>query len=356
MSFIDNLLQAPSYGWKNQDGELIKPSNSTLFASAFSNINVLKSKKNWLPLMSWMIVIILLPLFIILSSYYASWWITGICFFYSMIIMSTHGTIWLHRYCTHRSYKFSHPICRFIVQNLVIKTVPEEIYVVSHHVHHALSDTPGDPYNPLGGFLYCMLADVNHQSINKNLNKEDYQRAKNFMTHTGVITNSYEQYLKWGSITNPFYAVGIHLLNWTFWYSIFFFIGGHAIALAMFSAAMFWFVIVRAFNYTGHGNGEVKHIDGVDFDRSNLAINQTRPGWFSGEWHNNHHLYPSSARSGFLPYQLDMAWVFIYSLKKIGLINWYQNDHKKFMENYAKKNTTSGSLPKVVTDDLKKSS
>jgi len=337
MAFIDNVLQVPIYGWKDKEGNLSKPSTLTLFSSALSNVNIFKSKKNWLPFMSWTIAVILLPLFILLAIYYASWWITGVCFFYSMIIMSTHGTIWLHRYCTHKSYKFSHPIWRFITQNLVIKTVPEEIYVVSHHVHHAMSDKPGDPYNARGGFMYCMLADVNHQSINKNLTKEDYQKARNFLSQTGVVTNSYKQYLKWGSITNPFYAVGILVLNWSFWYTAFFLIGGHVLALAMFSAAMFWFVLVRAFNYTAHGSGKEKHIDGVDFDRSNLAINQTRPGWFSGEWHNNHHLYPASARSGFLPYQLDMAWVYIYCLKKLGAISWVQNDHKKFLKKYKNK-------------------
>ncbi|MFK7899313.1 MAG: fatty acid desaturase [Cyclobacteriaceae bacterium] len=353
MAFIHNVLQAPAYGWKDQDGKLIKPSVLTLFLTAFSNINIFRSKKNWLPFMSWSIAVVLLPLFVVLCTYYASWWITAVCFFYAMIVMSTHGTIWLHRYSTHSAYKFSHPVWRFITQNLVIKTVPEEIYVVSHHVHHALSDTPGDPYNPLGGFFYCMLADVNHQSINKDLNEEEYQKAKNFLAHTGVVTNSYQQYLKWGSITNPFYAVGITLLNWAFWYGAFFLLGGHVIALAMFSAAMFWFVLVRAFNYTGHGSGKIKHVDGVDYDRRNLAINQTRPGWFSGEWHNNHHLYPSSARSGFLPNQLDMAWVYIYSLKKLGAVSSYQNDHKKFMENQIEKKNTLGSLPKIVTDEFK---
>jgi stearoyl-CoA desaturase (delta-9 desaturase) len=54
-----------------------------------------------------------------------------------MIIMGTHGTIWFHRYCTHKSFTFRHGIWRFITQNLVIKTIPEEVYVVSHHVHHA---------------------------------------------------------------------------------------------------------------------------------------------------------------------------------------------------------------------------
>jgi stearoyl-CoA desaturase (delta-9 desaturase) len=31
-----------------------------------------------------------------------------------------------------------------------------------------------------------------------------------------------------------------------------------------------------------------------------------------------HHLYPTSARAGFLPHQLDGAWICIYLLHKIG--------------------------------------
>ena len=57
---------------------------------------------------------------------------------------------------------------------------------------------------------------------------------------------------------------------------------------AMFCAAMFRMIIVRMFNYTGHGKGEIKHVESIDYDRRNLSINQTRPGLFSGEWHNNH--------------------------------------------------------------------
>ena len=84
----------------------------------------------------------MLPFMYFFLVEYFSWKLVVVVIVYSMIIMSTHGTIWFHRYCTHKSYKFSHPIWRFITQNLVIKTFPEEIYVVSHHVHHALSDPP----------------------------------------------------------------------------------------------------------------------------------------------------------------------------------------------------------------------
>ena len=81
--------------------------------------------------------------------------------------------------------------------------IPEEIYVVSHHVHHAKSDKLGDPYNAQAGFLYCFLADVNHQPIATDLDQTGYNRVRLLTKHTGVPGNSYTQYQKWGSYLNP---------------------------------------------------------------------------------------------------------------------------------------------------------
>ena len=343
--FIDDLLQVPSYGWKDESGNLIVPTTKQLWKEAFSRINIFRTRKNWITLTSWAMVAGMLPFFFLFLFQYFSWWLVAAIVIYSMMIMGTHGTIWFHRYCTHKSYQFSRPLWRFITQNLVVKTFPEEIYVVSHHVHHVKSDLPGDPYNPQGGFMYCMLSDVNHQSINKELSEKDYYKAAGFMKHTGVKINSYNQYRKWGSIASPFYTVGIWLLNWVFWYLIFFMIGGHGLACALFTAAMLWFVLVRAFNYTGHGKGEVRHIDGVDFDRSNLSINQARPGLLAGEWHNNHHLYPGSARAGFLPYQIDLAWIYIYCLHKLKMVSWYKDSKSEFLKKYRQAGTSAFMIP-----------
>jgi sn-1 stearoyl-lipid 9-desaturase len=220
MAFIDDVLQEPAYGWKDNQGELVVPSNRQLFSEAGRRINI----------------------------------------------------FWFHRYCTHKAYTFSHPIWRIITQNLVIKTFPEEMYVVSHHVHHSKSDQPGDPYNSKAGFMYCMLSDVNHQSINKELDEKNYGRAAHFMKHTGVSINNYSAYRTWGSIASPAYTILLWVLNWSFWYTVFYFLGGHGLACALFGAAMSWFILVRAFNYTGHGGGHEKHVEGVDFDRSNLSF------------------------------------------------------------------------------------
>ncbi len=334
MTFIEKVLQAPAYGWKDIEGNAVKPTSKQIFSEFFTRINIFKTRKNWISGIGWFWVLCILPLFVIFVTQFLSWWIIPIVLVYGMLIMSTHGTIWYHRYSTHKAYKFSHPIWRFITQNLVVKMIPEEMYTVSHMVHHAKSDEAHDPYNSRLGFMYCFFADTNHQGISKNLSEADYLKAAGMIDHTGVKINSYKQYLKWGSIANPYYTILLWLANWSFWYTTFYFLGGHALATGLFSAAMLWVIGVRAFNFTGHGHGEVRHVDGIDYDRSNLSINEWRPGYMSGEWHNNHHLFPGSARAGFLPYQLDLAWVYIFVLFKLGMVSSYRDSKKQFYKQY----------------------
>ena len=73
------------------------------------------------------------------------------------------------------------------------------------------------------------------------------------------------------------------------------------------------------YNFEGHGKGKDKRKEGIDFNTKDLSINQVWPGYAAGEWHNNHHLFPKSARNGFLPYQLDLPWVYIYLLLEMTL-------------------------------------
>jgi sn-1 stearoyl-lipid 9-desaturase len=334
MSFIDRVLQPPSYGWENEKGELVKPSKKTLVLELLSRMNVFKTKKNWSAAVGWFWVWCLIPFMVLFFVKYFSWLYLAAMLLYGMTIMSTHGTIWYHRYSTHRAYKFKNKFWRFFTQNLVVKLIPEEIYVVSHHVHHSKSDKPGDPYNAQGGFIYCFLADTNHQPIAKDLSEEDYIRTTKFLTHTGIYINSYKQYQTWGSVMNPWVTMLHWVLNWGFWGTVFYLIGGPGLVCALFSGAMLWVLAVRTFNYQGHGAGEDKRQDGIDFNRKDLSINQSRPGLLGGEWHNNHHLYPSSARSGFLPYQFDSAWCYIYLLYKIGAIESYHDSKQQFFKDY----------------------
>ncbi|WP_159473430.1 fatty acid desaturase [Dyadobacter sp. 3J3] len=344
MAFLDYVLQTPSYGWKDDEGNLIKPDASQIFKEFFARLNVFGDVKNWLPFFSWLKVLCLIPFFFLFVFKFFSFAMLAAAFLYSMIIMGTHGTIWHHRYCTHGAYKFKNNFWRFFTQNLTINVIPEEIYVVSHHVHHAKSDQPGDPYNAQAGFLYCFLADVNHQPIAKDLSEADYNRVKSLMKHTGVTANTYAQYLKWGSYVNPARATLSWVLNWAFWYTAFYLLGGHALACTLFGAAGFWAVGVRTFNYEGHAKGEDKQQEGVDYNNNDKSINQLWPGFVAGEWHNNHHLYPKSARSGFKSHQIDMAFYYIKFMNMVGAVSSYTDSKKQFEQQYhlpylAKKNS-----------------
>lgn len=333
MSFLDRVLDPPSYGY-DRNGQLYIPTHRELTAEFFSRLNIFRSRKNWVALFSWVTSLsfgIPLALFFI---YHFNWWLLALGFVYSMVALGTHGTIWLHRYSTHGAYQFKNAFFRELCRNLVVKIVVEEAYVISHHVHHSQVEQPGDPYNARAGWLYCFLADVNHQGISKTLDRKDYEQLLKLMKHTGVHLNSFEQYQRWGSLCHPAYTVAHFALNWAFWYGAFFLIGGHALALALFGMSGVWAIGVRTFNFDGHGGGKDRRREGIDFNTRDQSINQLWPGYVAGEWHNNHHLYPSGARSGFLPYQLDLAWLFIRSWAWLGAISSYRDYKQDFLTRY----------------------
>jgi sn-1 stearoyl-lipid 9-desaturase len=335
MSFIEKILRPPAYGWTNSENQFVRPTKKQIFQEFFSRLNLFKSKKNWLAVMSWGGMLLLLPFVIIFAVKYFSIALVITGFIYGMVIMGSHGTIWYHRYSTHHAYKFKHKFWRFLTSNLVPKMIPEEIYVISHHVHHSKSDKAGDPYNANGGWLYCFLADVNHQPIALDLSEENYNRATHLMKHTGVRCNTYEQYKRWGSVSHPLNTVVGTLLNYAFWGTVFYLIGGPAIMCALLGGA-FLALGVRTFNYDGHGRGKDKRTEGKDFNTKDCSINQYWPGIVAGEWHSNHHLFPHSARAGFLKYQIDFAWYYIYVLKKLGAVTAVHNSKKRFDELYYK--------------------
>lgn len=333
-NLMDHVLEPPSYGWKDQEDQLIVPTSRQLFKEFLFRLDIFRTKKNWLAFFGWARVCLLIPCFLLFLFHYFNFYLLGVAFLYGMVIMGTHGTIWYHRYCTHGAYTFKNNFWRFITRNLTINMVPEEIYVISHHVHHAKSDEPGDPYNAQAGFLYCFLADVNHQPIAHNLSEAEYGRVVRMMAHTGIHANTYKQYQKWGSMANPARTIAEWLLNWAFWGLVFYLLGGPALFFTLFGAAGFWAIGVRTFNYEGHGKGKDKRKDGTDFNRKDLSINQIWPGYVAGEWHNNHHLFPSSARTGFLGYQMDLAWVYIKFLSRIGAVSDYHDSKPLFLAQY----------------------
>jgi len=107
MAFIDRVLQEPSYGWKDSAGNLILPSKKQLFSEAISRVNVFRTRKNWMSVISWLVAVCMLPFFLFFVFRYFSIGLLICSVVYGMMVMSTHGTIWFHRFCTHRSYSLA---------------------------------------------------------------------------------------------------------------------------------------------------------------------------------------------------------------------------------------------------------
>ena len=347
MAFLQKVLEAPRYGFINLNNELVKPTRRQIWGEFFHRLNIFRDRRNWLPLFGWTATVSLSVPFLIYLRYFLSLELTILGFFYSMVFLGSHGTVYLHRYGTHRAYRFRNNFWVQVCRNLVIKVIPEEIYIVSHHVHHRYTEQPGDPYNIYGGWLYCFLADVNHQLISRNLSPEDYKRVANMVAHTGVKANSYEAYQRWGSICSPFRTVTHYALNWGFWYSTFYLIGGHALATALFGSSVVWAFGVRTFNYNGHGRGVDRRRKGIDFHWDDFSVNQVWPGYVAGEWHNNHHLFPNSARAGFLPYQLDLAWITIKTWQVLGIVTSVKDDRLEFLSRFETAKRSASSEPSL---------
>jgi len=269
---LKSVLAAPRYGFDSF------PSSREILREFFSRLNVFRTRKNWLPFFSWCATLLLaIPLGVFATQYF-SFGLLAAGFLYGMVALGSHGTFYLHRFATHRAYKFRSPVWRFICKNLVLKIVPEETYVISHHVHHRYSEQAGDPYNVNAGWLYCFLADVNHQGIAQGLTEPAYVRLKLLMDHCGVRLNSYAQYSTWGSLCHPGFALLSYSLNWLFWYSVFYAVGGHALATALFGSAFVWAIGVRTYNFGGHGGGKDRQREGIDFYRKDHSVNQLSPG------------------------------------------------------------------------------
>ncbi len=326
-------LEPPSYGY-TRNGALYVPSRTELVREFFSRFNLATTRKNWLPVWSWFCTVLLFVPLVVFATTFFSWKLAILGFVYSMVGLGTHGTVYLHRYSTHRAFRFRNAFTRFVLKNLVLKIVIEEAYVVSHHVHHLISEKPGDPYNVNGGGLYCFLADVNHQLVARNLDERGYAKLSNLLGHTGIYRNTYAEYQRWGSVCHPAYTVANFVLSWAFWYGAFYLMGGHALATALFGSASVWAIGVRTFNFAGHGSGADQRQDGIDLYRVDKSVNQLWPGFVAGEWHNNHHSYPKGARSGFLWYQLDSAWFVIWLYWCLGGIVSVIDPKEAFFRDY----------------------
>ena len=225
-------------------------------------------------------------------------------------------TVGFHRLLTHRAFKtYAWLRGTFAALGSAAVEGPVIAWVADHRKHHAFSDEDGDPHSPhvghghgfrgaLKGLVHAHLGwlFIHTQRGLKSRYAPD-------LIADPVVRFVNRTFLLWAVLgfVVPF------LLGWV--------IGG---SLHAGLTGMLWGGLVRMLllHHVTYSINSICHFFGRRrFDTGDQSRNVF---WLSllsfGEsWHNNHHAFPTSARHGLKPWEIDTSAVVIWALEKCGL-------------------------------------
>jgi stearoyl-CoA desaturase (delta-9 desaturase) len=228
-----------------------------------------------------------------------SWPMVGL-FLASYFVTGCLGiTLSFHRQLSHRSFttpkwlEYALAYCGV----LAVQGDPLE-WVSSHRYHHLHTDTPLDPHSPYEGFWWSHMGWLLDNKIT--------------LDRVGLRGNtsdmSCQPFYNFIQKTYPWHVVAMFGLLYAFgglpavvW-------GGALRAVWVYHIT--WFV-----NSASHVWGYQTYNTG-DLSRNNWWVGLLA---FGEGWHNNHHAFEFSARHGLEWWQLDMTWLTICALEKLGL-------------------------------------
>ncbi len=224
-----------------------------------------------------------------------------------------------HRLLTHRSFKCPRSVERFFVTLAIccLEDAPAT-WVATHRLHHKDSDDQPDPHSPWVNFWW---------------------------SHVGWLFYHNRDINNWGAfdkfardvLRDPFYMWLQRGFNWLWIYTahaVAFFAAGFGIGwwwggttmagLQLGLSWLVWCVIVRTVA-VWHITWSVNSFSHLFGYRSFETREESRNNWFvaaiaAGEgWHNNHHDDPTAASNWHRWWELDLSYLLIKTLEKLGL-------------------------------------
>jgi fatty-acid desaturase len=218
------------------------------------------------------------------------WWISG----------SLGIGMGYHRLLTHRGYKTPKAVEYFltICGTLALEGGPID-WVVTHRIHHAHTDVPGDPHTPRDG---------------------------RFWAHMGwIFIGTAQQH---GPQVMARYAPDLMRDRFHLRLNRFFFVPLIVLGLALLAAGgwsvLMWGIFLRV-TLGLHATWLVNSATHLWGTRRFATIDDSTNSWwvalltFGEGWHNNHHAHPRAARHGLAWYEIDVNWWGIRTLQLFGL-------------------------------------
>jgi stearoyl-CoA desaturase (delta-9 desaturase) len=176
------------------------------------------------------------------------------------------------------------------------------MWVITHRQHHRHADKDGDPHPPTT--VYKTIFGV-------------YPKVTGYIRD--IVADKY--YVFWHR--NYF---GILTAYIAFIYFMFGFNALYFIALLPMVTTI---VISNALNWYGHKQSSTgyRNYDLKDHSQNNIVMALLA---FGEGWHNNHHRHPGSAKFGIRAAEIDISFVVIKLLEKLGLVNNIRLPNEKF--------------------------
>jgi len=204
-------------------------------------------------------------------------------------------TVSFHRGLAHKSVRL-HPVVRNILTLFAMLNGSGSplSWVAYHRLHHAKSDTPDDISSPrVGGFWWSHLRwlwQAGAPPIRRYCRDIDKPA-----------------YRIWTRLQIPL-ALGAYLIGAPFGLAAFFWLGSIRLVLALHAQC--------CVNSVCHMRKNVAATEATACNVSWLSILHLGQG---ENWHQNHHDHSGSARIGWGAGQIDLGWVFILLLERVGL-------------------------------------
>ena len=225
-----------------------------------------------------------------LAAFLVIWWLTG----------SVGIGLGFHRQLTHRSFYtpkwLEHLFAVF--GSMALQGSPND-WVTTHRVHHAFCDTDKDPHSPRHGTYWAHVGWVTVGTSQDNSAEVEKRFIPDLLKDKFLVNLSKYWYL-------PIIVTSI----------ILFLIGGFSMVLwgTFLSVTLGW-------HFTWFVNS-ITHLWGSRrFETHDDSTNNglvAAVSWGEG-WHNNHHAHPTSARHGLTWSEIDINWIQIKILEKLGL-------------------------------------
>ena len=241
-------------------------------------------------------------------------------------------TAGFHRFFAHHSYKTTKPVQVLLaIAGSMALQGPVLFWSAIHRKHHQYSDSFEDPHSPYkhGEGIEGRLKGWWHSHVGWMFDRdsENWIRYVPDLLKDKLIFKMSYWYFYWVLLGLLIPAILGGLLTTT-WQGMI--------------SGLLWGGFARIFllHHTTWSVNSIGHIYGFqqyetkDESKNNLILGLLG---FGGGWHNNHHAFPLSARHGLKWWQLDIAYLFISLLQKIGLV-WDVNlPTQKMLETKVKK-------------------